>query len=192
MTCHHVLKAFRGGRPLGGQGFFQFGPIRFDPENHLLSEDESADLATFDLTQYLDLPGNGIERAKCIEPTAWPPRQVESDDVLALAGFPGIWRNQIDVGHLQFYSFSSGATGVDARGDRHLVTRIQIQQCLVDINRGLVTGSLGGLSGGPVFAWRKSPVLFAELVGFIIEYQEALDLMYIRRASCMNEAGQLV
>jgi hypothetical protein len=54
-----------------------------------------------------------------------------------------------------------------------------------------VFGFLGGLSGGPVFAWRKTPVLVAELVGFIYEYQESLDLMFVRSAAVIREDGRL-
>lgn len=191
VTCHHVLDGYRRKGPIG-RGFFQFGPVRFDPETCLLSESRPLDLVTFELTQYLDGERNGIERSKCIEPIRWPPGPIERDDVLAFAGYPGIWRSQPDLGYVRFYSFSSGTTAVDSLGDHHLVTRIQFDECVSDIAQGLVLGSLGGLSGGPVFAWRKTPILIAELIGFITEYQESFDLMYIRRASCISEAGYLV
>ena len=191
VTCHHVLNRFRQKRQVA-PSVFQFGPIRLDPECHLLSESASLDLATFDLTEYLDVEHNGVPRALCIQPRHWPPNDVELDEAVTLAGFPGIWRSQVDMNHLRFYSFSHGATGVQAVGENHLVTRIEIDKCLTDINDGLVLGSLGGLSGGPVFAWRKTPILIAELVGFITEYQETLDLLYIRKASCLSIEGNVV
>jgi hypothetical protein len=125
VTCQHVLDAYRR-RTKSGPTIFQFGPVRFDPELRVIGESLSLDPVTFDMTEYLDAAHNGIERAKCIEPTRWPPGEIDGEDVLALAGFPGIWRSQVDVDHLRFYSFSSGATGVEARGESHLVTRILI------------------------------------------------------------------
>jgi hypothetical protein len=190
VTCHHVVAEYRKRQGAVDSQFFQFGPVRFQPEDHILSESATLDLATFDLTSYVSALQNGIDPAKCIEPARWPPELVSGDDVLALAGFPGIWRDQLDCGYLRFYSFSSGATGVHSVGESHLVTRINIDDCLVAINDGLVLGSLGGLSG-PVFAWRKTPVLFAELVGFVLEYQESFDLLYIRLASCLSRTGHL-
>lgn len=157
ITCHHVLKGFRE-RRLHGPAVFQFGPIRVDPELHLISESSGLDLATVDFTAYLDASYNGVPRAICVEPFRWPPAEVDREDVLALAGFPGVWRDQVDINHLRFYSFSSGATPVESSGDKHLVTRIKIEECVVDLRDGLVLGSLGGLSGGPVFAWRKTPI----------------------------------
>jgi hypothetical protein len=54
-----------------------------------------------------------------------------------------------------------------------------------------VRRGLGGLSGGPVFVWRKTPILIAELVGFIYEYQESLDLMLVRSAAVIRADGTL-
>jgi hypothetical protein len=51
---------------------------------------------------------------------------------------------------------------------------------------------LGGLSGGPVFVWRRGVIARAELIGFIKEYQENLDLLYVRRANCITVDGILV
>jgi hypothetical protein len=48
-------------------------------------------------------------------------------------------------------------------------------------------GSLGGLSGGPVLAWRKTPILIAELVGFIYKYHDGFDLMYVRAAKVIRQ-----
>jgi hypothetical protein len=191
VTCYHVLHGFRQKRRLV-PSVFQFGPIRLDPEQYLLSESPALDLATLDLTDYLDVVGNRVPRSLCIEPRRWPPDEIERDEVLTLAGFPGIWRSQMDLDHVRFYSFSHGATGVHAVGETHLVTRIEIDECIADFNSGLVLGSLGGLSGGPVFVWRKTPILIAELVGFIMEYQETLDLLYIRKAACVSAAGHVV
>ncbi len=72
------------------------------------------------------------------------------------------------------------------------MTRIDVEQCVSQFNNGVVMGSLGGLSGGPVFVWRKEPILIAELVGFICEYQHTLDLMYIRLANVIREDGTFI
>jgi hypothetical protein len=190
VTCHHVLEGFRRKRQQITT-VFQFGPLRLDPEIHLLSESQNLDLATFDFTAFLDAPQNGVPRSACIEPRQWPPQEVTSDDVLALAGYPGIWRDQVD--HLRFYSFSHGATGVEGLGESHMVTRLRLDECIkTELATGLILGSIGGMSGGPVFAWRKTPILVADLVGFVTEYQEAFDLMYIRKACCVSIEGLLI
>jgi hypothetical protein len=72
---------------------------------------------------------------------------------------------------------SSGAGQVHSVGEHHLVTRVEVEKCVTQFTNGLVLGSLGGLSGGPVFVWRKDALLTAELVGFLYEYNEEYDLM---------------
>ena len=82
-----------------------------DPEEHIISEDEHRDLAILDLTSLLD-KAEDLTESKFVQPAVWPPRSVSKEDVLCLAGYPGIWREQPDLGYLQFYSFSSGASEV--------------------------------------------------------------------------------
>jgi len=36
------------------------------------------------------------------------------------------------------------------------------------------------MSGGPVFVWRRGLIVNAELIGFIVEYQQNIDLLYMR------------
>jgi len=189
VTCHHVLEGFRQFRETK-DGFFHLGPIRMNPEQHLISEDNENDLAIFDLTEFVGTVPE-LSEAKFVQPTTWPPCNVSTEDVICLAGFPGTWRDQMGLGHLRFYSYSSGAAEVVSVRDNFIVTTVQIADCITQINHGKVWGSLGGLSGGPVFVWRKTPILIAELVGFIYEYQESLDLMFVRSANVIGIDGRI-
>jgi len=189
VTCHHVLDAYRE-RRFTLETLFQLGPVGLNPDQYLVSEDKERDLAVIDLTNFVGT-GRALSVASFVEPARWPPDQVSTNDVICLAGFPGIWREQVDIAHLRFYTFSSGASAVLSVSEDKIVTTVQIQTCVTEIQHGRVWGSLGGLSGGPVFAWRKSPILTAELVGFIYEYQESLDLMFVRAASVLQETGKI-
>jgi hypothetical protein len=186
VTCEHVLRHYRTlDKP---HTVFHFGRVDINPEACLIDENQTYDLAVFDLTPFVGMVPE-LTAAKFVEPAIWPPRSVSLDDVICLGGFPGIWGEQINLGHLRFSSFSSGAAQVHAIGEHHLVTRVEIEKCVTQFNKGLVLGSLGGLSGGPVFAWRKEPVLAAELVGFIHEYQDVYDLMRVTSANPIREDG---
>ncbi len=189
VTCSHVLEGYRksAGRP---GTVFQLGPVRVEPDAYLISEDPTRDLAILDLSSFVGKSPD-LTEGNFVEPRSWPPGPVSKDDVLCLAGFPGIWREQVDLGHLRFYSFSSGTSEVVSARDDLIVTTVQIDECITQINHGKLWGFLGGLSGGPVFAWRKTPILIAELVGFIYEYQESLDLMYVRAAGVIRQDGTL-
>jgi hypothetical protein len=190
VTCQHVLDGYR--RLKTAQNiFFQLGPVRLDPEKHLISEDRKLDLAIIDLTPFVGKVSD-LTEVSFVQPMTWPPREVSNEDVLCMSGFPGIWREQIDLGHVRFYSFSSGTGEVLSVRDNEIITTVQIQDCITQINYGKILGSLGGLSGGPVFVWRKTPILVAELVGFIYEYQESYDLMRVRAAKVIREDGTFV
>lgn len=190
VTCHHVLDGYR---QLAGinEKLFYIGSLHIDPEQALISEDEGYDLAVFDLSEYVDKVPN-LDKPKFVKPRTWPPSDISSEDVICMAGFPGIWRDQIRLGHFRFYSYSSGAAEVTSVNEKYLVTRVQIADCITQVNHGKIWGSLGGLSGGPVFVWRKTPILIAELVGFIYEYQESLDLMYVRLGNVIGPGGNII
>jgi hypothetical protein len=191
VTCHHVLASYRKQREADPATIFHFGEIQINPEQYIIAENAHLDLVTFDLTSFVGTVEQ-MTPHKFVDPIRWPPAALTTDDVIAFAGFPGIWREQVSRGYLRFYSFSSGASPVETIGDQHLVTRIEAEQCVAAIRNGFVLGSLGGLSGGPVFVWRTTPILFPELIGFAIEYQESLDLLYIRRATCLDGAGGIL
>jgi hypothetical protein len=191
VTCQHVLAHYRKLLETHENIIFQIGRAQFNPLQYLIGEDKDRDLATLDVTSFV---GDIEEVGKCsfIEPPYWPPRDVSENDVICLAGFPGIWREQLGRGHLVFPSFSSGATFVQSVGEERFAIRIQAEQGVVTFNRGMILGSLGGLSGGPVFCWKQGGLLWAELVGFIYEHQEEFDIMFVRAAKVINRDGTFV
>jgi len=191
VTCQHVLARYREMLETHTRIIFQIGQAKFDPLQYLIAEDKERDLATLDVTSFVDAIEKG-GKSSFIEPSFWPPNEVLADDVFCLAGFPGIWRKQLERGHLRFSSFRSGATFVQSVGEEHFAIVVRTEKSIVTVNKGHILGSLGGLSGGPVFCWRKGGLLTAEFVGFIYEHQEQLDIMYIRAAKVLNRDGTFV
>ena len=68
---------------------------------------------------------------------------------------------------------------------------MKIEECDALYSNGKVYGSLRGISGAPVFVWRRGPILYPELVGFVFEYLEDLDILKIRPASTILETGDI-
>jgi len=190
ITCQHVLKRYREVKKHNPNTIFQIGSIRFNPVEYLISEDSELDLAAFDLSDFAG-SANGLPESWFIEPTTWPPERVSENDILCLAGFPGIWRDKVALNELRFHSFSSGATFVHDASDNRFIIQIHSDEEIVTINKGLTLGSLGGLSGGPVFCWRTGGILRAELVGFVLRYAEQMDVMFVRAARVLNQDGTL-
>jgi hypothetical protein len=185
VTCKHVIDAYRERLERGGRTVFQIGELIIaDAMSSIVGESESHDLASLSLDRYVN--ANLIERSKFFEPATWPPGEVEVGDFVAFAGFPGEWRKQPEIREADFGAFSSGGSEVHSLGDNYFYARIELDRCVHPLVPKFTMPSLGGLSGGPVFIWRQ---LHAELVGFIQEYQDQFDLLYVRKASVMLESG---
>ena len=191
VTCFHVYDAYRTAKASNPEVIFQIGRLGFDPAAHLLSESAALDLAILNVTPLVREDGD-LHPGDFFEASTWPPGDLADTDLLAFAGYPGVWRNQLALGYLRFYAVTSGTAEIAALGESHLVTRMAFDEAEVAIRDGLVLGSLGGLSGGPVFVWRPGVLLLTELVGFATEYQDDLDLLYVRRANCLLENGVIV
>lgn len=153
ITCYHVLQAFR---ELQGQPrHCQIGELTLNPENQLVAESKKLDLAVIGISpsQILDQrSGDGLLRTRFFQPRKWPPDPVSLDDVISLAGFPGVWREQNGVNRFTMFMFGHGATQVESIAERHFVTRIELERC-VSIHSVKEVDDLGGMSGGPVFRW---------------------------------------
>ena len=185
ITCKHVIDAYRERLVRGGRTVFQIGElIVADALSAIVGESAKYDLASISLDRYVSM--NRIEPSKFFEPTTWPPGEVEVGDFVAFAGFPGEWRKQPEIRDADFGAFSSGGSEVHSLGDNYFYARIELDRCVHPLVPEFTMPALGGLSGGPVFIWRQ---LHAELVGFIQQYQDQFDLLYIRKASVMLADG---
>jgi hypothetical protein len=158
ITCHHVYAAYRSAKAADPGTIFQIGRLEFDPMLYLVSQSRAQDLIILDVSSFVREAGY-LESGQFFEASHWPPGDLHESDLLAFAGFPGIWRQQLELGFLRFYSVTSGTSEIAALGEYHLFTRLAIAECESAIRDGLVLGSLGGLSGGPVFAWRPGLLL---------------------------------
>jgi hypothetical protein len=189
VTCQHVLASFREKRDADARAIFAFGRLVIDPESLVLDESQELDLVTFDFTK---LSGRLPDKGRTVEPMHWPPGDIALDDVVAFAGFPGDWREQPARGEMTFHSFASGASPIRSLGPTHFYTRLEIASAIRAGVGRLDLGPLGGLSGAPVFVWRKGRVLTAELVGFVTEYSKEYDLFHVRRSTCIAPDGTLI
>lgn len=190
VTCHHVIAQFRADREAAGGGTFYFGRTKVDLESSVIAEHKKLDLVTLDLSQYVG-PNRELDEKNFVHPVIWPPRSFGVEDVVAVVGFPGAWRKRVSPTHFQFHFLSHGATSVESMTEDHFYSRFVIEESVGTRKEGFEFGAVGGMSGGPVFVWRSQPILRAELIGFITEYQESLDLLHVRRASCVTSDGQI-
>jgi hypothetical protein len=189
VTCQHVLESFREKRKDDSRAIFAFGRLVVEPDELLLDESKELDLVTFDFSS---LSGRLPDQGRTVEPAQWPPGEITLDDAVAFAGFPGNWREQPARGELTFRSFASGASPIRGLHHTYFYVRLELESAIRAGTGRPDLGPLGGLSGAPVFVWRRGPVLSTELVGFVKEYSKDLDLFYVRRSSCIAPDGTLI
>ena len=191
LTCSHVLDGYRKRRADGIETIFQLGNCELDPIAQLKAEHEKLDYALIALTESqakeLERPDGPFDGTFFVEPAQWPPGAVAAGAFVSFGGFPGELRQANSFDEFSFGSYSSGGAEVSAVGDDYLV-------CQFDRDRWVKHGnepepsSIGGLSGGPVFAIRHSNagVQTYEFVGHIYEFSQNLELLYVRLASAIE------
>jgi len=170
----------------------QIGELPLDPDAQLVSESKSLDVAVIEIQAHQLLSGRsgvGLHRDKFFGPRTWPPDSITEEDVISFAGFPGVWREQVGINRFEMFMLSHGASGVEAVSETKFITRLELDRSESLLSVKEVT-DLGGMSGGPVFRWRRGS-LEPQLVGIIYEYQQAYDLLFIRSARVIREDGTI-
>jgi len=189
VTCAHVVRNFRERPPASEPGFW-IGSLQIDPLERLLSHNSDLDLAVLDLTG-LDLSAISDHEigSSFVVPFEWPSQRVKVGDFICFGGFPGVWREHRHNDEVVFQSFSVGASEVTAVGEDYMVCQLDREYWVGSRGkRGLDLHEFGGMSGGPALIWRG---LRADLAGFIYEYSDTLDLLYIRSAHVLALDGSL-
>jgi hypothetical protein len=190
VTCQHVIKQYRAARLGGRADFFYFGDAPIDPEASVIDESERLDLVVFDLTQVATRTPL-LRESNFYEPRHWPPADVAESDVLAFVGFPGEWREQEGRLDLYFHKINYGAASIESVSEDRICSRLALDEVTYFVRNKTGFESAGGLSGAPVFVWRRGVLLTGELVGFVYEHQAAFDLLFIRRATSIQASGKL-
>lgn len=192
ITCSHVLAEYRRVRDSGEPVFFQIANVTLDPDAQVIAESTDLDLATIHLSlqQATMLRDDGVVGASIFQPAAWPPNPINENDVVALGGFPGSWREAVALNEIRSNSYSIGATAVSSVAEDHFACRFERDRwvwasrvhTLGDVN------DLGGLSGGPVFALRGFRY---DLVGIIYEFSRDFDILFLRPAHLIHVDGRI-
>jgi hypothetical protein len=187
ITCCHVLKAYRKRLAEDPRTLFAIGNCYLDPLSSLVAEEPALDVAVLRLTH---AQAESVKRSSIdgigeafFEMNAWPPIPVQVDDYVAFGGFPGDLRRLTSFRDLDFGTYSSGAARVtDVHAD-YCACKFEREYWITHFHEA-EPESLGGLSGGPVFALRFSPagIMTYELAGIIFRMHEPSETLYIRQA----------
>jgi hypothetical protein len=113
-----------------------------------------------------------------------------ADDWIALAGFPGSWRERVAWNTMDFASYSIGATPVSSVSESQIGCRFERERWEwgYKLDGLLDPRELGGMSGGPAFMMH--PLNF-EFAGIVREFSPSFDIMLICPASMIELDGSI-
>jgi hypothetical protein len=196
VTCQHVIAKHRKVGTKRRPSLFQIGNLAFEPLNERIVEEPKLDLATIELSDFqadqIIRRNVGTEKAFLV-PVRWPPNAVTTADSLGIGGYPGDWRFQGPGNQVEFNGYSIAATPVTSVSEFTISCQFARDHWnWVGKKEGLKDPiGLGGMSGGPAFVWRESPVLHWEFAAFVYEFNCNIDVMLLRPAALVGEDGSI-
>lgn len=203
ITCAHVFESFLeklnnmkdDERPL-----LQVGNLAIRDRPPIIDQSEELDLITIKFTdsdhqqmrhQYSTDAGSSF--INTIETSA-----ITKNNLIAFGGFPGEFRDRTDPHHVNFPGFSTSLAKIATVNDNEIVCQLD------EINdpktwekiSGLkdAINDPGGLSGGPAFIMKDTPILHWTFIGIIREgfIIEKTLFIYIRHINCINPDGTII
>lgn len=198
VTAQHVIEHYRKLLDTTSEQdlTFQIGNLKFKkPLNRVISESKNRDLAT------LKLEPNEIPKISEQEeeigrrtyiPHSWPIETVKEKEWVIFGGFPRKGRDFLAPAHVRFDTYSGGPTDVTSVSEESFVCQFQRENWIVrdPYKRGDLN-DLGGLSGCPVFRIREKSITIFDLVGFVFEFSQGFDLLYVRHAHFISREGEI-
>jgi hypothetical protein len=196
VTCSHVLQGYRDMQAEIENCFFQIGNCKLNPLAQLIDESQEFDIAVIALT---DKQVQEVTNGKYgfgeffVDPPVWPPASVIAGEFVAYGGYPGELRKALSFNELSFGSYSSGASRVTATHDNFFVCQFEREHWVTHHFEPEPT-TIRGMSGGPVFAIRRSKdsgLVTYEFVGIIYQFSEEFELLYVRLAGVLGSDGSV-
>ena len=153
----------------------QAAAFRLWPEERPTWRDQTNDIAFVEITE---TEAKSVGRLIVDPPMGWPPRQPTVGSYVMYSGFPAYVRQRSDAVTTHFNALSS-LMRVASLGEGYFVCQFEREEW-VNFSGAPVPEpgiSLGGMSGGPVFA---NGTLVFPLVGLISEFSQDYELLYVK------------
>ena len=186
ITAAHVLRHFEQRKANDPDVQWQVGDVVFDPRERVAFRDESSDVALLRLM----IPEAPMIRVSVASPVAgWPPPHPTPGQFVLVSGYPALDRQRQGKREIVFNALSA-MFQVTTSGPGYFVCQWQREFFASFDGPGVPPHgrSLGGISGGPVFAVGK---LSYPLVGVISQFEHDFELLRIATLDILPPVDEL-
>lgn len=184
ITNYHVLKHFREMKALRAKVHCQLDEMIFNPDERLIDEDISLDIATVHISES-EIASIG---ATAFSPVHWPPSEPSIGEFAVSVGYPG-WLRYLDSPLQIAVTYIGVASPITSVDDARIELEFSRQYWITEV--GSIDPStiknFGGFSGSGLFVMR----LAAELVGIVFGYWPTYDLLHCTRTDLIEADGTI-
>jgi len=188
VTAQHVYQGYLDAVNKNATIRCRLHSLEFDLCSRLLDSSKELDLATFNIIEE-DL--SKLNQVAHTPPRNWPPSPIQEGKGVIFVGYPGIYREEKDM-RVYWTAYSAETVAQVVAADRILV---QFERQYQVNRKGKKTAPsnvwLGGMSGSPLFGLRESPIVYLQIAGVGLEFNEALEIARFIPINCIQIDGRI-
>ncbi len=146
----------------------------FNITERIIDHSTELDIATFELSEEeLQQMGGRFPHEPYQD---WPPSTLQEGRGVVFAGYPGVYREEEDW-NVSWSPYSALAITSVVAEDRIMV-QFEREFMVPEDGKALPSSNLwlGGMSGGPLFGLWESPVLYINIAGVVVDFNENLEI----------------
>lgn len=189
VTNQHVLEAYRKQKLTKPNVRFQLGSLVFDAEERLIDEHVNHDLAVFSVDEACV---SRLKKQFC-SCSSWPPQRARVSEIALLAGYPGIFRQQVSNQDVLFEVVLLLEV-VKSSSDEHFTIFLDKANWTKQSGRRKISDlkNLGGFSGSSVFRLVEDELgAVVEPVGIVFEALSEFGLFRARHMDLIKPDGSI-
>jgi len=189
ITNNHVVQAWKDLQKAGNKVSFQIGSITIPLESLIIDFDRDLDLATIKIPiEYEDQIVYKQDKF-FYKPAKWPYNNTTKDDIVTMAGYPGVLReDNNDFSNIYYASICESIEDVDKTKGVMVFDRDNWVKSLGLRSPSELDKVGGGFSGGPVFRFVDGEV---ELIGIVSENGGSFFDIMFAFSSYINKDGTI-
>ncbi len=188
LTAWHVVDGYRQAAALYPDLGCWLGSIPFNPSERLIAEDRLLEIATLRVS-----PAEiaAIEKVAHTAPS-WPPRIPQPTKGVFFGGYPGTAKERVSGGFI--WDLAHVLETAYSVHEDHITIKFERESWVCnDLSRPPPPGfHWGGVSGGPVFAFRDGSVVSWQLAGLIYEFNVGLEVFFASTLSSVTPDGSIL